>query len=65
MAVTKEEAKAAVLELQRYYGHIGDDVMEAIGGWNPEVRRLLEESFLAKDRLAAHSIKTFVPHPFG
>lgn len=57
---TKEDAKAAVLEIAKRYGHVGNDVMEDIGEWRPEVRRLLEESMLAKDELAAHSIKTFV-----
>jgi hypothetical protein len=35
--------------------------MGEIEEWRPHIRRIIEESMLAKDRLAAHSIKTYVP----
>lgn len=53
-----QEAKRAVVAIAAKYGFIGDDIMEKIGQWNPSIRRTIEESMLAKDRLAAHSIKT-------
>ncbi|KAK5994783.1 Protein NO VEIN-like protein [Cladobotryum mycophilum] len=45
-------------ESPRGNGFIDDDVMGQIEQWNPSIRRMIEESMLAKDKLAAHSIKT-------
>ena len=55
---SKEEAKEAVLAIAGSYGFLGDDIMDQIEQWNPEIRRAVQESMLAKDKRVAHSIKT-------
>lgn len=57
---TKKDAKEAVVGIGKRYGFIDLDIMNRIQQWDPEVRRTIEESMLAKDRLAAHSITTCV-----
>lgn len=57
----KDQAKAEVLNISRKFGFVGDDIMAQIEAWNPDIRRIIEEGMLAKDRLAAHSIKTYDP----
>jgi len=56
---TKAQAKAEVLRISTKFGFVGDDIMSQIEAWNPEIRRIIEEGMLAKDKLAAHSIKTY------
>ncbi|KAM7185751.1 hypothetical protein V8F20_011688 [Naviculisporaceae sp. PSN 640] len=62
---TKAEAKEAVLSISRKFGFVGDDIMSQIEAWNPKIRRIIEESMLAKDTLAAHSIKTLARNIYG
>lgn len=57
---SRDDAKEAVDSIGRKFGFVGDDIMGEIEQWRPDIRRILEESMLAKDRLAAHSIKTYV-----
>jgi hypothetical protein len=54
----KEAAKAAVRAIADSYGFLGDDIMNQIEQWNPDIRRAVQESMLAKDKRVAHSIKT-------
>lgn len=55
-----KDAKDAVLAIGREFGHFEnyEEIMESMGQWNPDIRRKIEESFLARDTRAAHSIKT-------
>jgi hypothetical protein len=55
---TTEAARAAVHSIAESYGFIGDDIMDQIEAWRPEIRRLIQERMLAKDKRLAHSIKT-------
>lgn len=48
------------MEIAKGYGFVGNDIMECLGQWDSEVRRAIEKGMLAKDKLAAHSIKTYV-----
>jgi hypothetical protein len=57
---SRDDAKEAVDSIGRKFGLVGDDIMGQIEQWRPDIRRIIEESMLAKDRLAAHSIKTYV-----
>lgn len=63
--MTKAEAKAAVISISTTFGFVGDDIMSQIEAWNPEIRRIIEDSMLAKDTLAAHSIKTLARNIYG
>lgn len=54
---TRHEARQAVKDIARKYGVLDEDVLKQM---EPDVRRQVEEAFLAKDQLVAHSIKTFV-----
>ncbi|KAL9949292.1 hypothetical protein ACHAPB_005240 [Verticillium nonalfalfae] len=62
---SSEDAKRAVVAIGEKYGFVGEDIMEQIGQWNPSIRRTIEESMLAKDKLAAHSIKTLAKNIYG
>ncbi|SPN99278.1 uncharacterized protein DNG_02315 [Cephalotrichum gorgonifer] len=62
---TTEAAKEAVRGIAKLYGYVDDDVMEATGAWPPDMRRRFEESIMAKDRLAADSIKTLAENIYG
>ncbi|KAJ9143506.1 ATPase-like, ATP-binding domain [Pleurostoma richardsiae] len=55
---SKAGAKAAVLAIAKGYGLIGDDIMDQIQQWNPEIRHVIEESMLAKDKLSTDALKT-------
>lgn len=57
---SKEDAKEAVKGIAKDYGFVDDEIMNRIEQWDPDVRRVIEESMLAKDKKAAHSIKTCV-----
>ncbi|KAK4209476.1 hypothetical protein QBC37DRAFT_391255 [Rhypophila decipiens] len=61
----RAQAKAEVLNISRKFGFVGDDIMAEIEAWRPDIRRLIEESMLAKDTLAAHSIKTLAQNIYG
>lgn len=54
----KQEAKAAVKDIAKTFGAVDDDDWAQIEAFSPAIRRRLEEAMLAKDELAAHSIKT-------
>lgn len=58
---TRQDAKQAVLDIAKKYGFVDEKVWEDIRQWRPEYGRLLEESFLAKDKFSGHIIKTYVP----
>ncbi|EEY19489.1 conserved hypothetical protein [Verticillium alfalfae VaMs.102] len=62
---SSQDAKRAVVAIGEKYGFVGEDIMEQIGQWNPSIRRTIEESMLAKDKLAAHSIKTLAKNIYG
>jgi len=57
---SRDDAKEAVDRIGRKFGFVSDDIMGEIEQWRPDIRRIIEESMLAKDQLAAHSIKTYV-----
>lgn len=52
----KELAKAAVLSTAKKYGYVDESVWERVPA---DVRREIQESFLAKDELAGHAIQTY------
>ncbi|KAH6672747.1 hypothetical protein F5X68DRAFT_175032 [Plectosphaerella plurivora] len=62
-----KDAKDAVLAIGREFGHFEnyDEIMESMGQWNRDIRRTIEESFLARDTRAAHSIKTLAKNIYG
>ncbi|KZF20943.1 hypothetical protein L228DRAFT_223072 [Xylona heveae TC161] len=62
---SKEDAKRTVLGIAKGYGFVDDAILEEIESWNPDIRRIIEESMLAKDHLAAHSIKTLAKNIYG
>ncbi|KAJ4286909.1 hypothetical protein N0V88_007854 [Collariella sp. IMI 366227] len=62
---SRDDAKKAVDSIGRKFGFVGDDIMGQIEQWRPDIRRIIEESMLAKDRLAAHSIKTLAKNIYG
>ena len=57
---SRNAAKNAVIGIAKEYGFIQPSSLDEIGRINPELRREIEESMLAKDKKIAHSIKTCV-----
>lgn len=55
---SKEDARRAVLDIAEKYGFLDEQMMKDIEEWKPKYRRAIEGAMLAKDKLAAHSIKT-------
>lgn len=55
---TPEDAKEVVQRLTKKYGYLNQDTMEKVGNWNPEIRREIDEAWLAMESTAAHSVKT-------
>lgn len=53
-------AKNGVIGIAKEYGFIHPSSLDEIERINPELRREIEESMLAKDKKIAHSIKTCV-----
>lgn len=57
---TKEQARDIVLGIAKDFGVISPSSLDRIGALDPELRREVEESMLAKDGKIGHSIKTLV-----
>lgn len=51
----KKDAKSAVMGIAKEYGFIEKHIMDRM---EPDVRLAVEESMRAKDKKAAHAIKT-------
>lgn len=55
---SREAAKAAVSRISIKFGHLSEEVFDRLEQFDPALRRTVEESYLAKDRLAGHAITT-------
>ncbi|KAG7123520.1 Protein NO VEIN like protein [Verticillium longisporum] len=60
-----QDAQRAVEAIGAKYGYVGEDIMKQIGQWSPSIRQDIEKSMRAKDKLAAHSIKTLAQNIYG
>lgn len=54
-----EAAKEAVVKIAKEHGHLDDKWLEIMEQINPDMRREVEYSHLAKDKLAGHAIITY------
>lgn len=52
-------ARDAVTKISEKYGHLDDKELEELGRINPKLRRKVERSLLAKDKIAGHAIITY------
>ncbi|GLI73329.1 hypothetical protein PoHVEF18_001545 [Penicillium ochrochloron] len=59
---SKKDAKNAVMGIAKEYGFIEKDIMDRM---EPDVRLAVEESMRAKDKKAAHAIKTLAKHIYA
>ena len=51
-------AKAAVLEISKKFGHLGEETLAKLEQFDPAIRQEVEQSLLAKDKIAGHAIIT-------
>ncbi|KAL8306752.1 hypothetical protein RB593_005594 [Gaeumannomyces tritici] len=56
---TSQDAKQAVLDIAKKYGFVDHKYWSRLRQLDPEIERVFQESFLAKDKSNGHIIKTF------